>query len=344
MTGRPRIVSRLLLVGILSVALLCAMAARPSIPAAAQAPAAGQMLDGTVVSVSESTLTAQMSDGVQHTYHLTSTAPITRNGQKSALAALRAGDEVTVTTAAGGVVTAVDAAGSFAPAATTAPTAQPATPIPAPSATPTPTTAPPAPIGPRTLDGTLVIASNMGLTAQLSDGTQRDFRPAPELRVSRNGRQSSLEALQPGDQVTLTTDADGAIAVVDAAGAYASGTQVQASSNSGAIQGTLAGAWGAGIAARLSDGVHDFGLATAPHVTRNGRASSVGALQSGDAITVTTDAAGAVSSVDAAGAPRASTTTTPAGAAAIVAPPFVALLLALGGLLYRRARKTRSAT
>lgn len=108
-----------------------------------------------------------------------------------------------------------------------------------------------------------------------------------------------------------------------------------APSRAGVWRGAVTFAAAARFSARLRGGVRIFHPAPAMLVYRNGERGSPGALQRGDAVTVTTNAAGLATIVQAAGAtPRTATATTDhttsAPAAAIVLA--VVVVLALVGL------------
>lgn len=198
-----------------------------------------------------------------------------------------------------------------------------------------PASAATTPTAAQTLQGTVVSVSGAVLLAQMSDGVQHTYHVAATVPVTRNSHAGHLDALQPGDQVTVITDAAGNVTNLDAAGAE----QSTAAPGAGATRATVIAAWGTGIAARLSSGgVHDYRLAPGLRVTRNGQASHTSALRPGDTLTVTTDAAGNLTSVDATGRPDTTRTTTAADAAAMAAPPLIGLLVAALALLYRAVR------
>jgi hypothetical protein len=89
---------------------------------------------------------------------------------------------------------------------------------------------------------------------------------------------------------------------------------------------------------RVAGGVRDYRLADAPRVTRNGTATALTALQTGDAVTITTGTTNRVTALVATGAPSQARTVTVADAAGIVVPPLALLVVAVGSLWYRRAR------
>jgi len=124
---------------------------------------------------------------------------------------------------------------------------------------------------------------------------------------------------------------------------------VHAPVQAGVWRGTVVSVAASGVAARVRGAVYDFGLAPASRVYRNGRRSSLAALQPGDMITVTTNGAGLATLLRAArsaapASPAVTTTTTEtAGVIAVVAALLVLVLLLLPvlvGLLRRhRARQ-----
>jgi uncharacterized protein YpuA (DUF1002 family) len=125
---------------------------------------------------------------------------------------------------------------------------------------------------------------------------------------------------------------------------------VHAPVQAGVWHGTVVSVAATGVAARVGGAVYDVGLAPASRVYRNGRRSSIAALQPGDTITVTTNGAGLATLLRAAGSaapasPAATTATTEtAGVIAVLAALLVLVLLLLpvlvGLLRRRRARQT----
>jgi hypothetical protein len=115
-------------------------------------------------------------------------------------------------------------------------------------------------------------------------------------------------------------------------------------------RGTVVSVAATGVAVRVHGTVHDFGLAPALRVYRNGRGRSIAALQPGDTITITANGAGlatlmrTASSVDPASLMATAATTETAGLTAVVAALLLLVLLlfpVLVGLLRRhRARQT----
>jgi uncharacterized protein YpuA (DUF1002 family) len=133
-------------------------------------------------------------------------------------------------------------------------------------------------------------------------------------------------------------------------GATGGTSAIHAPVQAGIWRGTVVSVAATGVAVRIHGTVHDFGLAPASRVYRNGRGSSIAALQPGDTITVTTNGARlatlvrAASSVDPASLMATTATTETAGLTAVVAALLLLVLLlfpVLVGLLRRhRARQT----
>jgi hypothetical protein len=118
----------------------------------------------------------------------------------------------------------------------------------------------------------------------------------------------------------------------------------------GVWRGTVVSVAATGVTVRVRGAVYDVGLSPASRVYRNGRRSSIAALQPGDTITVTTNGAGlatflrAASSAAPAGPAATTATTETAGVNDVVAALLLLVLLLLPvlvGLLRRhRAHKT----
>ncbi len=196
----------------------------------------------------------------------------------------------------------------------------------------------------------MTVANNVGVSVQLSDGTQRDFNPGPDTRVTRNNRVTTLDALQPGDAVTATLDPGGNLVAIDASGPESAGSAGSASTGASA---TLLAIWGGGIAIQNSDlsGIHNYRLAPDLKVSRDGKTATASDLQDGDDIALTLDGDGRVSEIDAtstansnAGNSGTAPEVSQAASAGIIGL-FVIAVLALGGMLYRRrpASSTRDA-
>jgi hypothetical protein len=125
---------------------------------------------------------------------------------------------------------------------------------------------------------------------------------------------------------------------------------VQVPVRAGVWRGTVVSVAATGVAVRVGGAVYDVGLAPASRVSRNGRSSSIAALQPGDTITVTTNGAGlatlvtAASSASPAGPAGTTATTQTAELTAVVAALLLlalVLLPVLVGLMRRhRARQT----
>ncbi len=323
-----------------------------------------QLLDGVVMQSSKTRLSAQLSDGSQRDFHPGPDAKVTRNNRPATLDQLQPGDGLTVTLDGRGNVVEVDAAGPETSGATGTPTAGSAqatrssgttvqTETPAATeteaaATPTaqgafslPAAAASPAGGERLLDGVVTVANNVGVSVQLSDGTQRDFNPGPDTRVTRNNRVTTLDALQPGDAVTATLDPGGNLVAIDASGPESAGSAGSASTGASA---TLLAIWGGGIAIQNSDlsGIHNYRLAPDLKVSRDGKTATASDLQDGDDIALTLDGDGRVSEIDAtstansnAGNSGTAPEVSQAASAGIIGL-FVIAVLALGGMLYRR--------
>jgi antitoxin (DNA-binding transcriptional repressor) of toxin-antitoxin stability system len=119
--------------------------------------------------------------------------------------------------------------------------------------------------------------------------------------------------------------------------------------HAGVWRGTVVSVAATGVAARVGSAVYDFGLSPASRVYRNGRRSSIAALQPGDTITVTTNGARLATLVTAASSaapasPATAATTQTAGLTAVVAALLLLVLVLLPvlvGLLRRhRTRQT----
>jgi len=126
-----------------------------------------------------------------------------------------------------------------------------------------------------------------------SDGTSA-YLPSSTVRVYRNGQPSSLGAIRPGDTVTVTTNASGRATRIDAASA-------PATAGRGAI---VVGAAAAAVAAgslivHTATGTRTYHPASTVQVYRNGARSNLGAIRPSDTVTVTTNAAGGATRIDA---------------------------------------------
>lgn len=247
---------------------------------------ASRMSHGTLIVATNLGLTVQLATGVRD-FRAAPGMTIKRNGVAGSFAALQAGDAVALTIDPAGEVAAVAASGAVVTRATA--TALPA----APAATA------------HTWRGTLVVASNEGVTAQTPGGGVRDVRVAPNVAVTRNGQRSSLDALLPGDVIVVTTDAGGvALSIAATSGAAAASaetaTPAAAPATTSVLHGSVAVATNEGVTLQMSDGsVRDVRATPSLQVTRNGRSSSLAALQRGDSVTMWVDAAGTATALDA---------------------------------------------
>jgi len=122
---------------------------------------------------------------------------VIRDGQPATIADLRAGDRVNVTAGPDGVATRIEAS-SAAPAAT-------ATAVGAATGA--------APATGSTFTGEAIAAgvADMPLTARV-DGRDRTFAPAPNVVVTRDGKDAALGDIKGGDTVVVTTNPDGGTA------------------------------------------------------------------------------------------------------------------------------------
>ncbi len=247
----------------------------------------GAVVHGVVSAAANAAgLAVRQADG-PHAYRPAPAVPVYRDGKPVSLAALQPGDKVTITTAASGAVTRIDATSAH--------------PVSAPGTPGTPGTTGTQGHG-AVAHGVLTApAGAAGLPVAQNDGIH-GYRPGPATAVYRNGARSSLGALQPGDTVTVTTDAAGAVTRIDAFSGHPGSTTGGATGHAGVRRGVLAVLAGAaGLVLHDKAGAHTYAPAADVPVYRNGGRSSLGALQPGDAIAVTTDAAGAVTRIDATG-------------------------------------------
>lgn len=100
-------------------------------------------------------------------------------------------------------------------------------------------------------------------------------------------------------------------------------------SHAGAWHGIVTAAGARGLTARLAGGPRTYTLAPAMQVYRNGQLSSVAALRAGDAVTVTTNAAGVATLVQASGPAVVAPVAAPAINAGAIAGLALLVLLAL---------------
>ena len=145
-------------------------------------PARGGLARGTVVAFGAGTLSVRQRDGI-HTYQLAPNAPIVSAGAPSSSAALVPGATVSVAYGKGSVAQRLE----VAPAGT-----------------------PQAPVAGGTIQGTLTrTAAGAAAFSLGTAGGAVNVSPAPGVQVSRDGRPSSISALQAGDRLDVTTNAQG---------------------------------------------------------------------------------------------------------------------------------------
>jgi uncharacterized protein (TIGR02271 family) len=300
------------------------------------APGAAGTARGTVTATGGARLVVRQAEGT-HTYQPSSAVPVYRDGAPSNLGAIQPGDTVTITTNAAGQPTRIDAVSLRTPAA--AP----------PAVAPTATTQGAVVRGVAAVGGAAT-----GLAVRRANGSLRIYHPAPGVPVYRNGVLSSLGAIRRDDAVTITTDAAGRPTRIDATStattaattatsttaAAGTGTAVVAPSGHGAIvHGIAAAAVGAaGIAVTQANGTHTYRPVPGLPVYRNGVVGTLGAIRPTDAVTVTTNAAGDATRIDA----TSTGATTGAGAAArgAIIHGTAAAAVGVAGLTVRRSDGT----
>lgn len=270
-------------------------------------------------------LAVRRANGSLRIYHPAPGVPVYRNGVLSSLGAIRRDDAVTITTDAAGRPTRIDATSTAAATATSTTTA------------PTGTgTGAVAPSGHGAIVHGVAAAAvgAAGLAVTQANGTHT-YRPVPGLPVYRNGVVSTLGAIRPTDAVTVTTNAAGDAARIDATSTGAT-TGAGAAAQGAIIHGTAAAAVGAaGLTVRRSDGTSAYLPSSTVRVYRNGQPSSLGVIRPGDTVTVTTNASGRATRIDAASAPAT------AGRGAIVVDAAAAAVAA-GSLIVHTATGTRT--
>ncbi len=279
-----------------------------------------------VVGAAATGLAIRRAIGGVRIYHPAAGVPVYRDGARSALAAIRRNDTVVITTDAAGRVTRIDATSSASGTGTG------------------------AAVGKRgaTVHGVAVAAgaAATGLTVKEANGTHT-YRPAPGLRVYRNGAASTLGAIRSTDAVTVTTNAASAMTRIDATSGRALVAVPVAPVKHGTVAhgvavGSAAGAWA--LVVKVVNGTRTYRPSAGTMVYRNGTRSAIGAIQPADAVTVTTNAAGIVTRIDAMSKPAAVVkTATAALNPALALIPLLALLL-LGLLLLARRRRRRVTT
>ena len=177
--------------------------------------------------------------------------------------------------------------------------------------------------------GTLVAVGGGSLAVRQRDGVHR-YPLASGVQVFRDKLGSSIEALRPGDTVSATIDASRRATAIRARSVSGSasalpppeggngdnpGASGTGTPGAGALyRGTALSSGGGALRVRQPNGARSFALAQGVVVFRNGRQSSLAQILPGDTLTLATDAAGAVTRIDASGPLSAGATATVAGA------------------------------
>ncbi len=230
---------------------------------------------GTVTAAGGARLVVRQFDGTR-TYQPSSAVPVYRDGRPSNLGAIRPGDTVTITTNAAGQPTRIDAVSVGTTAVVPTDTARGAI-----------------------VRGVAVVGgAATGLAVRRANGSFHIYHPAPAVPVYRDGQPSSLGAIRRDDAVTVTTNAAGDATRIDA-------TSTGATTGAGAIVHGVAAAavtTAGGLIVHAATGTRTYHPSPATPVYRNGVRSSLGAIRPSDAVTVTTNAAGGVTRIDASSA------------------------------------------
>ena len=173
----------------------------------------GGLAHGSVVAFDAGTLSVRQRDGI-HTYRLAPNAQIVGAGAPSDAAALVRGASVSVAYGKGSVAQRIE----VSPAATSQ-----------------------APVAGGTIQGTLArTAAGAAALALGTAGGAVNVSPAPGVQVSRDGQPSSISALQAGDRLDVTTNAQGQATHIAAYSALApASTAAPASSRAGLLAGAL---------------------------------------------------------------------------------------------------------
>ena len=167
-------------------------------------PAHGGLAHGSVVAYDAGTLSVRQRDGI-HTYRLAPNVPIISAGASSSSAVLVPGATVSVAYGKGSVAERLE----VAPAAT-----------------------PRAPVAGGTIQGTLTrTAAGAAALSLGTPGGAVNVSPAPGVQVSRDGQPSSISALQAGDRLDVTTNAQGQATRIAASSTAIPGSTPLSSSN-----------------------------------------------------------------------------------------------------------------
>jgi len=196
--------------------------------------------------------------------------------------------------------------------------------------------------------GTAAAGASATALALQQAGGLRFFRPASGAPVSRNGTRSVLDAIQRGDTVTVTTDAAGRVLRIDAVSRP--GAASRADGQGAIVRGTLpVAATGMVLTVRQGGGTRAYRAAPGVRVYRDGHPSDLGALRPDDRVTVTTNAAGAATRIDATsarpaaqrGTGRTGTVARGTAAASAAGAATIVVRTATGTRTYRAAPAAR---
>ena len=260
-------------------------AGAPSNGATGATGAQGNTYHGTAAAGAGAALALQQQDGLRQ-YRPAPSLQVFRDGKPSTFGAIQRGDTVTVTTNAAGSATRIDATSTRTRAGQNGPATDRGA----------------------VVHGTIVAAPAGASTLAVQErGGTRTYHVAPALQVYRDGKPSSLNAIRQGDSVAVTTDASGRATRVDATSHAGSGNITPGGVAPGAIhRGTAAAVVGAagaaaaaGVALREGTATRTYRSAPGAQVYRDGKPATLGAIKSGDTVTVTTNGAGQATRIDA---------------------------------------------
>lgn len=260
-------------------------AGAPSNGATRATGAQGNTYHGTAAAGAGAALALQQQDGLRQ-YRPAPSLQVFRDGKPSTFGAIQRGDTVTVTTNAAGAATRIDATSTRTRAGQNGPATDRGA----------------------VVHGTIVAAPAGASTLAVQErGGTRTYHVAPALQVYRDGKPSSPNAIRQGDSVAVTTDASGRATRVDATSHAGSGNITPGGVAPGAIhRGTAAAVVGAagaaaaaGVALREGTATRTYRSAPGAQVYRDGKPATLGAIKSGDTVTVTTNGAGQATRIDA---------------------------------------------